>query len=76
MFMNTNFLAFGLGWQEMLFTLLIILILFGAKKLPEMAKGLGQGIKEFKKATKDVNEDIRRAIDSDSDNSNSTHSAS
>jgi sec-independent protein translocase protein TatA len=41
--------------------LAIVLILFGAKKLPELAKGLGQGIKEFKKATHNVSEEVRDA---------------
>jgi sec-independent protein translocase protein TatA len=42
---------FNLGGGEIILILAIVLILFGAKKLPELAKGLGQGIKEFKKAT-------------------------
>ncbi|MBN2013042.1 twin-arginine translocase TatA/TatE family subunit [candidate division KSB1 bacterium] len=46
-----------LGPSETIVILLIILILFGAKKLPELAKGLGQGIKEFKKATREISED-------------------
>jgi len=40
-----------------------VLILFGAKKLPELAKGLGQGIKEFKKATTEVSNEINSAMD-------------
>jgi len=52
-----------LGWPEIVGILVVVLILFGAKKLPELAKGLGQGIKEFKKATKDVQEDLHRAIE-------------
>ena len=42
---------------------MVVLILFGAKKLPELAKGLGQGIKEFKRATRDVQDDLHRAIE-------------
>src|SRR5438874_1833665 len=45
---------FGLGSQEIILILLVILVLFGAKKIPEMMAGLGKGIREFKKATKDV----------------------
>jgi sec-independent protein translocase protein TatA len=41
----------NLGGGEIILILAIVLILFGAKKLPELAKGLGQGIREFKKAT-------------------------
>ena len=39
---------FGLGWQELVIVLVIIMIIFGAGKLPEVAKSLGQGVKEFK----------------------------
>ena len=60
--MNTLLLAF-LGWPEIVMILVVVLILFGAKKLPELARGLGSGIKEFKKATRDVQEDLQRAID-------------
>ena len=52
-----------LGWPEIVGILVVVLILFGAKKLPELAKGLGQGIKEFKKATRDVQDDLHRAIE-------------
>src|SRR5215207_4826044 len=38
----------GLGWQELVIVLVIILIIFGAGKLPEIAKSLGQGVKEFR----------------------------
>ena len=48
---------FGLGVQELVIVFLIIIVLFGAKKLPELASGLGKGIKEFKKATRAVDED-------------------
>ncbi|MEE9147987.1 MAG: twin-arginine translocase TatA/TatE family subunit, partial [Candidatus Tectomicrobia bacterium] len=42
---------FGLGIQELIIIFVIIMVLFGAKKLPEMGKGLGKGIREFKRAT-------------------------
>ncbi len=48
---------FGLGVQELMIVFLIIIVLFGAKKLPELAGGLGKGIKEFKKATKAVDDE-------------------
>jgi sec-independent protein translocase protein TatA len=53
---------FNLGGGEIILILAIILILFGAKKLPELAKGLGQGIKEFKKATLHASEGLRDAM--------------
>jgi sec-independent protein translocase protein TatA len=42
---------FGLGIQELIVIFLIVMVLFGAKKLPEIGKGLGKGIREFKRAT-------------------------
>jgi len=52
-----------LGWPEIIGILVIVLILFGAKKLPDLAKGLGQGIREFKKASRDVQSDLQTAIE-------------
>jgi len=54
--MNVMFGLFNLGGGEIILILALVLILFGAKKLPELAKGLGTGIKEFKKATRDVSD--------------------
>jgi TatA/E family protein of Tat protein translocase len=48
---------FGLGVQELLIIFVIIMVLFGAKKLPEMGKGLGRGIREFKNATNRLDDD-------------------
>jgi sec-independent protein translocase protein TatA len=50
------FAAFGFGGGELLIVLLIILVLFGGAKLPSLAKGLGQSIKEFKRASRDDEE--------------------
>ncbi len=52
-----------LGGWEIILILAVVLILFGAKKLPELAKGLGTGIKEFKKATREVTDEIQNAAD-------------
>jgi sec-independent protein translocase protein TatA len=49
--------AFGLGGTELLIILGIALLFFGGSKLPSLAKGLGQSVKEFKKATKDDDND-------------------
>jgi sec-independent protein translocase protein TatA len=45
------------GGQEILVILVLILLLFGAKRLPELARSLGQGIKEFRKSVKEISED-------------------
>jgi sec-independent protein translocase protein TatA len=55
---------FGVG--ELIIILLIILILFGAKRLPEIARSLGKSIKEFKKGTKEIKEDIEEATKDES----------
>lgn len=52
--------SFFSGWQIILIVA-VILILFGAKKIPDFAKGLGQGIREFKKASKEVTDEIQNA---------------
>ncbi|MEO0123942.1 MAG: twin-arginine translocase TatA/TatE family subunit [candidate division WOR-3 bacterium] len=44
----------NLGWQEILLILLIVLLLFGARKIPELARSLGKGVKEFKKGLHDI----------------------
>ncbi len=44
----------GINGQELLLILVLVIVLFGAKKIPELASGLGKGIKEFKKAQQDV----------------------
>ena len=61
--MNPLIGMFGLGGSEVILILAVVLILFGAKKLPELAKGLGQGIREFKKATSEVTHEIHRSIE-------------
>lgn len=61
--MSVMFGLFNLGGTEVLLILALVLILFGAKKLPELAKGLGQGIKEFKKATREVTDEVHAAME-------------
>ena len=61
--MNTMFAMFGFGGWEVVLILAVVLILFGAKRLPELAKGLGSGIKEFKKATREVTEEIQNVAE-------------
>lgn len=58
-----NILAFGMpGGSEWIVILIVLLLLFGAKRLPELAKGLGKSIREFKKATSEVEDNIREAM--------------
>lgn len=49
----------NIGAGELLIIVLVILILFGSKKIPELAQGIGKGMREFKKALSDVQEDIK-----------------
>ncbi len=64
MILTNIFLFLGsLGGSEMIFIGLIVLLLFGAKKIPELMKGLGKGIREFKDASKEVKDNIEKSID-------------
>src|SRR5688500_9966740 len=60
--MNATQFAMLNGW-EIVLIMAVVLVLFGAKKLPELARGLGKGIKEFKKATRDVTDELQSAMD-------------
>lgn len=53
--------VFGLGGQEMILVFLIVLLLFGAKKLPQLARGIGKSTGEFKRARDDFEREIKRA---------------
>lgn len=55
----------NLGVGEIVLILLVLLLLFGAKRLPELAKGLGKSLREFKKATKDIQDEIEDTINTD-----------
>jgi sec-independent protein translocase protein TatA len=60
-----NILLFGMpGGPEWLIIILFVIIFFGAKKIPELARGLGKGIREFKDATKGVKDEIEEGIKS------------
>lgn len=62
----TNVLAFSPGPTEIILIILALLLLFGGRKIPELMKGLGQGMKEFKKASKegakDEDDDEQKSI--------------
>ncbi len=58
---------FGIGMPELIIILIIILIIFGAGKLPEIGSGIGKGIKNFKKATRQAQEEIEAPDDEKED---------
>ena len=58
-----------IGVPELLLILLIVLVLFGAKKIPELAKGLGSGLKEFRKASKELDDTVKSASEVDKETS-------
>jgi sec-independent protein translocase protein TatA len=60
-------MPFGLGIGELALIFLVILLLFGAKRLPDMAKGLGKGIREFKKSVKDTTDELKVSMDDKED---------
>jgi len=47
-----------IGWQEVLVILFLLLLLFGAKRLPELGQSLGKGIREFKRGVREIQEDV------------------
>ncbi len=66
---------FGLGGQELAIILVLVLILFGAKKIPEIMRGLGQGIREFKQASREAVDEVKSLTEEppdESDNSSNT----
>ncbi len=70
--LSAIFAIMGLGGQEIFLIALFILLFFGAKKIPELMRGLGQGINEFKNATKDVKENIEKGMEDSSTSSTSS----
>jgi sec-independent protein translocase protein TatA len=64
--MNQIALLPNLAGPDMLLIFFIVLIMFGAKKLPELARGMGQAVREFSKAKDDVNSEFQRAASGDS----------
>lgn len=59
--MNLFVLAGFIGPQEIIIILIIVLLLFGGRKIPELMKGLGKGMKEFKKATREDEDEPQKA---------------
>ncbi len=54
----------NIGPGEIILIIVVLLILFGAKKIPELAQGIGKGMKEFRKAVKDVDEEVKTDVKS------------
>lgn len=59
------------GW-EWIIIILVILLLFGGKKIPELMRGLGKGVHSFKQGLQDAKDEINRPLDSDSDDNKAT----
>ena len=63
MVLNTVFAFLGdLGTGEIMIILLVVLLLFGAKRIPELARGMGKGIREFKDATREIKTEVEKSI--------------
>ena len=63
-YLNTAFLSNLSGW-ELILIFAVILLFFGAKRLPELSESLGKSLKRFKKATSEVEDEVRSALDSE-----------
>jgi sec-independent protein translocase protein TatA len=61
--MDSLFLILGLGGQEVILVFVIVLLLFGGKKIPELMRGLGKGIKEFNSARANVEDELRKGME-------------
>lgn len=62
---------FGLGTSEIILILLLVIFLFGAKKIPDLARGLGKGIREFKDASSEIKQEINKNLDDSKSDSTS-----
>jgi sec-independent protein translocase protein TatA len=70
--MHSTFLFLGIGGQELILIFIIVLLLFGGTKIPELMRGLGKGISEFNKAKNSVEDEIRQGLrDAEQDKKNS-----
>jgi|APLow6443716910_1056828.scaffolds.fasta_scaffold712873_1 TatA/E family protein of Tat protein translocase len=53
----------GIGWGELLIIAFVVLMVFGPKRLPEIAEALGSSVKKFRRATQDAKDEVKREID-------------
>ena len=72
-YLNTAFLSNLSGW-ELILIFAVILLFFGAKRLPELSESLGKSLKRFKKATSEVEDEVRSALNSENSKTESTTS--
>lgn len=63
--LDSILLLFNLGTGEIIVIVLVILLLFGGKKIPELMKGVGKGVKSFKQGLNEVEDEIKKASDDD-----------
>lgn len=61
--LNSILLLFNLGTGEIIIIALVVLLLFGGKKIPELMKGIGKGVRNFKKGLNEVEDEIKNATD-------------
>lgn len=61
--MLNNVFLFSLGAPEIILIALVVLLVFGGKKIPELMRGLGKGVTSFKKGLKDVDDEIKKEIE-------------
>ena len=66
--MNTLLFLNNLGAPEILLIALVVLLLFGGKKIPELMRGIGKGVRSFKEGINDVKEEINKPIEDDKNN--------
>ena len=69
-----NLLLLGIGGQELIFIALVILLLFGGKKIPELMKGLGKGVKSFKDGMNGIDETVEETVSLENKKSNTEKS--
>ena len=70
--MQIPLLLLGLGAQELIFIALIILLLFGGRKIPEMMRGLGRGVKSFKEGMNEIDPDSKKQTEQPQNQANTT----
>jgi len=72
----TPFIAFigGIGWQELIVILALVLVVFGPRRLPEIAESFGKSIRKFKSATRNATDDVKRELDDISQDMNDNES--